>query len=238
MKRTTIILALALALPALAGWEVVLNAPDAITNGLPEGVAATSLMGKAIPKAGGGYMYALGGEGPARDNWNRLTAAGCAPSVFPALIETETGYTTTATASNITNRATLLQAWLDSLPPRRFNEPIQARLEVPVAPDHVHRLEIDPEDGGVFAVEIESERLTPAQYAAAKSAKLAARATARTGADDARKKMDEVIATLGSVDTTKTKAALDAIKAAVEKLSTASKDATKPTSDSAAEAPK
>lgn len=66
--------------------------------------------------------------------------------------------------------------------PLKYDQPIQARLEIPVAPDHVVRLEADIESGMVIPVEIESTRLTEAEYQATKAAKLTAHRAAHVKA--------------------------------------------------------
>lgn len=61
--------------------------------------------------------------------------------------------------------------------PIKFDQPIQARVELPVDPDHYYRLAVDTNMLQVLPVEIESTRLTEAQWKAARDAMLADRKT-------------------------------------------------------------
>jgi hypothetical protein len=82
--------------------------------------------------------------------------------------------------------------------PIKYDQPIQARIELLVAPDHVCRLEVDR--GQVFAVEIESERLTPEAYAAAVASNLIVRAQHRERILAIKTDLDQVEAALDQID--------------------------------------
>ncbi len=66
--------------------------------------------------------------------------------------------------------------------PIRYDQPIQARVELPVDPDHYYRLAVDTNSSEVVPVEIESKRLTEAQWKAARDAKLTDRRQKRDAA--------------------------------------------------------
>lgn len=83
-----------------------------------------------------------------------------------------------------------------------YDQPIQARIEIPVAPDHVVRLEADLETGVVIPVEIESIRKTEPEYQAAKTAALTAHQEHRQRIAAIANDLDQVEATMNAIDVT------------------------------------
>jgi hypothetical protein len=88
--------------------------------------------------------------------------------------------------------------------PIKYDQPIQARIEIPAAPDHYYRLSVDQEAGEVVPVEIESDRLTEAQWAATNAVKLAARATHRANLHAIKTDLDQVETALDQIDVSAT----------------------------------
>lgn len=83
-----------------------------------------------------------------------------------------------------------------------YDQPIQARIEIPVAPDHAYRLEVDTVSGEVIPVEIESVRLTEAEYATAHASKVLERVTHRNNITAIKTDLDQVATALDAIDVT------------------------------------
>jgi phosphotransferase system IIA component len=97
------------------------------------------------------------------------------------------------------------RTWGDTLAdventPIKFTAPIQARIEIPTEGDHAYRLEVDQDAGEVVPVEIESTRLTPAQYEVAKGTNLTARAVRRQRLTAIKTDLDQVESALDQID--------------------------------------
>ncbi|MBU0678484.1 MAG: hypothetical protein KJ626_10235 [Verrucomicrobia bacterium] len=71
--------------------------------------------------------------------------------------------------------------------PLIYDQPIQARIEIPAIDGHVYGAEVDPVSGDVIGVQRESVRKSQAEYEADRDARFAARAARKVRITDAAK---------------------------------------------------
>jgi hypothetical protein len=88
--------------------------------------------------------------------------------------------------------------------PLVFDQPIQARIEIPATDGHVYGVEVDPDGGEVVPVQRQSVRLSKAEYDAARAARMADKAQHRDRIAAIKADLDQVEAALDQADVTTT----------------------------------
>lgn len=209
MKSILILLALATATFAQE-WAVVINTPDQADALALDGVPIISLAGEPIPVAGGGVMWVLGREGPARDAFNRLRDRGCVPNQCPALVELESGGVWIATDAAIAGRTNLLAAHVAEL-----NTPVAqyqslwfrgaAGVALPATDGHAYQPVLDVESGEWLAVpRTGSPWHDNTAFEAAQTATLSDRAAHRERMQAIKTDLEQVEAALDAIDVSAT----------------------------------
>jgi hypothetical protein len=97
-------------------------------------------------------------------------------------------------------RAAAEQARLET--PLVFDQPIQARIEIPATDGHVYGVEVDPDGGEVVTVQRQSVRLSKAEYEAARAARMTDRAQKRQRIAAIATDLDQVQAALDQINVT------------------------------------
>ena len=119
-----------------------------------------------------------------------------------------------------------------------YDQPLQARIEIPASDGHVYGAEVDPDTGDVIGVQRQSKRLTEAEYTEARDARMAERQQHRDRIAAISTDLDQVSAAIDALDlnnsggmgvaiaatTGTTKTALKAVQSSLQDIKTALKN--------------